>query len=208
MERKKIQFFQQRLLQEKKALQEEVQNINSQLQENLKDSVGELSSYDNHSSDLSDVTFERGKDIALRDSTLILEDKVEQALKKIEEGNYGFCADCGKKISEERLDALPYATLCLDCQEKVDQERRNVRPLEEEVFPHSFGDLNNDRLDKTCTDGEDIQQILENYGTANSPQDIPGAVSYKDLSQEGDEYLGVVQSVENITQEEYEEAMK
>ena len=41
---------------------------------------------------------------------------------RIENGTYGKCTNCGKQIPEERLEALPWATLCIDCQR--DQERR------------------------------------------------------------------------------------
>jgi DnaK suppressor protein len=40
---------------------------------------------------------------------------VEHALQKFEDGTYGLCDDCGKPIPQERLEALPQATLCLDC---------------------------------------------------------------------------------------------
>jgi DnaK suppressor protein len=40
--------------------------------------------------------------------------EIDDALWRIESGTYGMCAACGKPIPEERLDAVPYATLCLD----------------------------------------------------------------------------------------------
>lgn len=40
---------------------------------------------------------------------------VEHALRKFEEGTYGKCDNCGKKIAPARLEALPQASLCLDC---------------------------------------------------------------------------------------------
>jgi DnaK suppressor protein len=40
---------------------------------------------------------------------------VEHALNKLEAGNYGLCDICGKPISPERLEALPYANLCVPC---------------------------------------------------------------------------------------------
>ena len=39
---------------------------------------------------------------------------VENALSRIENGNYGECEVCGEKIEEQRLKALPYATLCME----------------------------------------------------------------------------------------------
>ena len=39
---------------------------------------------------------------------------VDNALSRIENGTYGECEVCGKPIEEQRLEALPYATLCMD----------------------------------------------------------------------------------------------
>jgi DnaK suppressor protein len=44
--------------------------------------------------------------------------KIDEALRKLEEGTYGKCEDCGEDISEERLKVLPFAIYCRDCQEK------------------------------------------------------------------------------------------
>jgi RNA polymerase-binding transcription factor DksA len=41
---------------------------------------------------------------------------IDEALRRIETGTYGTCVRCGKPISEERLEAIPYATRCIDCQ--------------------------------------------------------------------------------------------
>jgi len=48
-------------------------------------------------------------------------DKIERALKKIEEGTFGVCEECGEEISVKRLEARPETTLCIRCKE--DQER-------------------------------------------------------------------------------------
>jgi DnaK suppressor protein len=49
---------------------------------------------------------------------------IENALKRINEGRYGICLKCGKKIPEERLRALPSAVLCIACK-NADEKRRN-----------------------------------------------------------------------------------
>lgn len=46
---------------------------------------------------------------------------IDEAVRKIEEGTYGICEDCGEEISEKRLLVLPAATLCVDCQESREQ---------------------------------------------------------------------------------------
>ena len=41
--------------------------------------------------------------------------EVDRALAKLEEGSYGRCDDCGGRIPDERLDAVPSTALCVDC---------------------------------------------------------------------------------------------
>lgn len=43
-------------------------------------------------------------------------EETQQALKRIDEGEYGQCMKCGNSILPERLEALPSAELCIDCQ--------------------------------------------------------------------------------------------
>ena len=42
--------------------------------------------------------------------------RIDTALGKIQDGSYGICEDCGKRIPKARLEALPHATRCLSCQ--------------------------------------------------------------------------------------------
>ena len=48
---------------------------------------------------------------------------IDSAIGRIEQGKYGLCMKCGKKIPRERLTAIPYALLCIECQSA--DERRN-----------------------------------------------------------------------------------
>jgi DnaK suppressor protein len=68
------------------------------------------------------LTIDRERDLSLLENTRDLLDKVDLALKKIEEGTYGKCANCGKSIEAARLRALPHASLCISCKRK--EERR------------------------------------------------------------------------------------
>ena len=49
---------------------------------------------------------------------------IENALKRISDGKYGYCLQCGKKIPEGRLRAIPEAVLCVDC--KSQNERNGI----------------------------------------------------------------------------------
>jgi DnaK suppressor protein len=44
--------------------------------------------------------------------------KIDEALRKIDEGTYGLCEDCEIEISEERLKIIPFALLCVECKEQ------------------------------------------------------------------------------------------
>jgi DnaK suppressor protein len=44
---------------------------------------------------------------------------VQRALDKIAAGTYGICERCGREISVERLEALPWAVLCIDCRQRA-----------------------------------------------------------------------------------------
>jgi DnaK suppressor protein len=43
---------------------------------------------------------------------------IDAALRKLQDGTYGACEDCGDEISEERLKVMPFAIYCRDCQER------------------------------------------------------------------------------------------
>jgi DnaK suppressor protein len=59
--------------------------------------------------------------------------KIDESLRKIDEGTYGHCDDCGDEISPERLKVLPFAIRCRDCQED-EEERESAERGESIVF--------------------------------------------------------------------------
>jgi len=46
---------------------------------------------------------------------------IEECLRKINDGTYGICEECGEEISIKRLNVLPTATLCIDCKENMER---------------------------------------------------------------------------------------
>lgn len=51
--------------------------------------------------------------------------KIDEALRRLEEGTYGYCFECGEEVHEKRLRALPFAVRCKDCEEarEIKQQR-------------------------------------------------------------------------------------
>ena len=55
--------------------------------------------------------------------------KVNDALARLEQGNYGNCFECGEEIAEKRLRALPFAVRCKDCEEAKETAEQRERQL-------------------------------------------------------------------------------
>ncbi len=70
-----------------------------------------------HASDMVD----RELDGSLESNATAIVREIDDALERIDASTYGACVRCGGRIPEERLDAVPYATLCVAC--KRDEER-------------------------------------------------------------------------------------
>lgn len=48
-------------------------------------------------------------------------EQVEEAIERMDEGEYGTCAECEEKITRKRLDAVPWARYCVPCQARIEQ---------------------------------------------------------------------------------------
>src|SRR6266513_4267980 len=64
--------------------------------------------------------------IQMKSETL---NKVNDALARLEHGNYGYCFDCAEEIAEKRLRALPFAVRCKDCEEARENAEQRERQL-------------------------------------------------------------------------------
>ena len=56
--------------------------------------------------------------------------KINDALARLETGNYGNCFDCGEEIAEKRLRALPFAVRCKDCEQARENAEQRERQLQ------------------------------------------------------------------------------
>ena len=108
MDREKLSEFRELLLRERDRMVGRVKGLEEGgLETSFKDSTGELSSYDNHPADDGSTLFERGKDVGFRASARGLIRRIDEALARIDSGEYGICESCGQPIAEERLRAIP-----------------------------------------------------------------------------------------------------
>lgn len=70
---------------------------------------------DNHMAETATATLDREIDYTLEENSEHVLAAIDAALKRIEDGTFGTCVNCGKPIAEERLAAIPWATHCIDC---------------------------------------------------------------------------------------------
>lgn len=115
MEQKDIERFKAILLQEK---QEVLRKAAKTLNEEAKVDTNELPD----ETDQASSEYLQSMALRLRDREKTYLNKIENALKKIESGDFGICEECGEEISLRRLEARPVTNLCIRCKE--DQERQ------------------------------------------------------------------------------------
>jgi len=70
---------------------------------------------------------ERSLELRTRDRQRKLIVKIEEALRRIEEGTYGYCEESGEPIGVRRLDARPIATLSIEAQERHERREKVYR---------------------------------------------------------------------------------
>ncbi len=207
-----LDYYKKKLLWEKQDILKQINHFNDReyegIKHSLRDSTGELSNYDNHPADSATDTFDREKDLGLRDNAKLILQMIDDALSKIESGEYGRCDSCQQEIDPERLEIMPYSTFCYDCKSqselRIGTNAHNSRPIEENVID-SLHEGNHyamkDESDYNGYDGEDTWQDLARYGSSNTPSDIAGAVNYEDTYIDADEQQGMVGWAEGVLDE-------
>jgi DnaK suppressor protein len=78
-------------------------------------------------SDRASMESNRNSVLRIRDRERKLIFKIQEALRRLDEGNYGICEECGEEIGIERLKARPMTTLCIECKSSQEIEERKAR---------------------------------------------------------------------------------
>jgi DnaK suppressor protein len=75
---------------------------------------------------MDEIQYASERDLAIRnvdrESTLLRQ--VKAALRRLRDGGFGTCIECGSAISPKRLAAVPWASRCIQCQDAADGDRR------------------------------------------------------------------------------------
>lgn len=121
--KKELADFKKLILKRKDAALDEIKHISDDtLKKSQKEASGDISGYTYHMADVATDTYDREFSLGLASNERDLIYELDDALKKIEEGIFGACEECGRLIAKTRLKALPYARFCIRCQEGKDKK--------------------------------------------------------------------------------------
>ena len=119
MTKQQLEHYKKIILEKREQLLLELEHLKEAgLNSSVKDVSGEHSAYAFHMADQGTDTMEREQQymFASREGNYLYH--LEQALERIEKGEFGICVLCGKDINPDRLEAVPHARLCIDCKSR------------------------------------------------------------------------------------------
>ncbi len=117
MKRENLEQFKEQLLQKR----EEILNEAGKTLSGMTGNAGNVPDPNDRATLESGRSFE----IRIRERERKLLAKIEEALERIEEGEFGICEGCGEAIGQKRLEARPVTTLCIDCKTVQEQKERS-----------------------------------------------------------------------------------
>lgn len=204
MKKDKRYLFLKRLLEEKEKITDIIYKMKNDEELGSMDKYyTELSFYDNHPADLGTEMFMMEHDKGLLNKLNDALYEIETSIEELESNKYGLCSICGEKINEERLELIPYTKLCIDCSKKKAplDEKMDYRPEEEDgISPFSKGYDEGNEFDRE----DSYQEVARFNRIANDPSFATG----DDMGVLDEEGSGVVEEVERISQDYYDETNK
>ncbi len=122
--KKELEQFKKILLAERERILRELGRIEESISAATEGSDAAKQSYSNHLADLGTDYMEKEKNFYYASQEGHYLRSLDNALERMERGEYGKCDDCGCLISPKRLQAVPGAKLCIECKSKSEQQRR------------------------------------------------------------------------------------
>lgn len=122
MNKKDLSVFKKMIIKKKGEIIEEIKCLSEDtLKKSQKDASGDISGYTYHMADVATDNYDREFVLGLASNERELLYELDDAVKRIEEGNFGVCEECKCLIAKTRLKAVPQARLCIKCQEKKEK---------------------------------------------------------------------------------------
>jgi RNA polymerase-binding protein DksA len=116
-----VDRFRTILLEERQRVTDAINYLHEENPGSIEDETEEIVGIDNHLAETASATLDREIDYTLEENSEHVLAAIDEALARIDEGTFGLCRTCGQAISEERLEAIPYATQCIDCKRREER---------------------------------------------------------------------------------------
>ena len=125
MTKQELLKYKKHLLKLREDVTGEISNIAKDNLKSQKESSGDLSGYSFHMADMASDSYDRelSLNIASEEQQVVYE--IDEALKRIEDGKFGKCVECEKKVPLKRLKSIPYAKYCIQCQSKEEKNKKS-----------------------------------------------------------------------------------
>lgn len=121
MKANELDGYRKSLLAEKERLSAALEHLHAENPGAEKEDALDLSSLEQHLAEVGSITLDREMDYSLEDVVQRELGAITNALERIEQGSFGHCVSCGAPIAQERLTALPWASLCIDCKRREER---------------------------------------------------------------------------------------
>lgn len=121
-DKKKLAQYRKSLLKLGDSLLHDIKNMSKNPGSRNSDS-SDVSGHVLHMADIATDMYDREFNLGLASTEREVFQKIEQALKRIDDQSFGACSECEKSIPLARLNAIPYVETCLKCQEKIETEK-------------------------------------------------------------------------------------
>jgi len=123
----KLKFYEELIRSELKESMAYIENINKEQSVGARESSGDLSSYAYHQADQGSDTNYMEHTVMMMESEREKIRLLNDAMRRLNNGEFGICEMCGNLIPDTRLQVIPYATLCITCKEKTENKKRMKR---------------------------------------------------------------------------------
>jgi len=121
-DQKKLEQYKKSLIKLQDSVLHDINNMSKNPGSQNSDS-GDVSGHVQHMADIATDMYDREFNLGLASNEREILQKIEKAIKRINDKTYGACVECEKSIRLVRLNAIPYVETCLKCQEKIETEK-------------------------------------------------------------------------------------
>ena len=123
LDQTKLDYYKKLLVKLRDDLVNDIRNMSDNTGSSSNDS-SDVSGHVQHMADVATDMYDKEFSLGLASHDREVLHKINAALKRIDDGTYGFCLATGKPISQARLKAIPYAEYCLKYQEELENSNQ------------------------------------------------------------------------------------